>query len=152
MIVFIFIWPYLLTTKLRCLQKNTFGHTNVLCRSCKYGKFEESNPQTSLYSELHANDIDFSISIISTAFSGLNWHFSKVAKMKAVVLSPEIWVLVLTKSVTIVSIVHFLNILRDISVQWCAHTRHHLGFSLRKARLIDFLWKWAYWYSLVRDK
>ena len=29
-----------------------------------YGKFEESNPKTSLYSELHANDIDFSISII----------------------------------------------------------------------------------------
>ena len=28
--VFIVLWPYLLTTKLWCWQKNTFGHTNLL--------------------------------------------------------------------------------------------------------------------------
>ena len=27
MAIFIVLWPYLLTTKLRCLQKNNFGHT-----------------------------------------------------------------------------------------------------------------------------
>ena len=27
MAIFIVIWPYLLTTKLRCLQKNNIGHT-----------------------------------------------------------------------------------------------------------------------------
>ena len=26
--IFIVLWPYLLTTKLRCLQKNDIGHTN----------------------------------------------------------------------------------------------------------------------------
>ena len=29
MAVFIFLWPYFLTTKLRCLQKNNIGHTNA---------------------------------------------------------------------------------------------------------------------------
>ena len=29
MVVFIVLWPYLLTTKLRCLQKNNIGHTNI---------------------------------------------------------------------------------------------------------------------------
>jgi hypothetical protein len=29
MVVFIVLWPYLLTTKLRCLQKNNIGHTIV---------------------------------------------------------------------------------------------------------------------------
>ena len=28
MVVFIVLWPYFLTTKLRCLQKNNIGHTN----------------------------------------------------------------------------------------------------------------------------
>ena len=28
MAVFIVLWPYFLTTKLRCLQKNNIGHTN----------------------------------------------------------------------------------------------------------------------------
>ena len=28
--VFIVLWPYLLTTKLRCLQKKNIGHTNLL--------------------------------------------------------------------------------------------------------------------------
>ena len=28
MAVFIVLWPYLLTTKLRCLQKNNIGHTS----------------------------------------------------------------------------------------------------------------------------
>ena len=27
--IFIVLWPYLLTDKLRCLQKNNIGHTNV---------------------------------------------------------------------------------------------------------------------------
>ena len=27
MAVFVVLWPYLLTTKLSCLQKNNFGHT-----------------------------------------------------------------------------------------------------------------------------
>ena len=29
MAVFIVLWPYLLTTKLRCLQKNNIGHTII---------------------------------------------------------------------------------------------------------------------------
>ena len=29
MAIFVVLKPYLLTTKLRCLQKNVFGHTNV---------------------------------------------------------------------------------------------------------------------------
>ena len=29
MAIFIVLWPYLLTTKLRCLQKNIIGHTIV---------------------------------------------------------------------------------------------------------------------------
>ena len=29
MAVFVFLWPYLSTTKLRCLQKNNIGHTNL---------------------------------------------------------------------------------------------------------------------------
>ena len=29
MTVFIVLWPYLLTTKLRCLQKNNIGHTKL---------------------------------------------------------------------------------------------------------------------------
>ena len=28
MAVFIVLWPYSFTTKLSCLQKNNFGHTN----------------------------------------------------------------------------------------------------------------------------
>ena len=31
MVVFIVLWSYLLTTKLRCLQKNNIGHTNYRC-------------------------------------------------------------------------------------------------------------------------
>ena len=27
MVIFIVLWPYLLATKLRCLQKNNIGHT-----------------------------------------------------------------------------------------------------------------------------
>ena len=29
MAIFIVLWPYLLTTKLRCLQKNNIGHTST---------------------------------------------------------------------------------------------------------------------------
>ena len=29
MAIFIVLWPYLLTVKLRCLQKNNIGHTNL---------------------------------------------------------------------------------------------------------------------------
>merc|ERR1712051_673040 len=29
MVIFIVLWPYLLATNLRCLQKNTIGHTNL---------------------------------------------------------------------------------------------------------------------------
>ena len=29
MAIFIVLWPYLLTTKLRCLQKSNIGHTNM---------------------------------------------------------------------------------------------------------------------------
>ena len=29
MAVFIILWPYLSTTKFRCLQKNNIGHTNA---------------------------------------------------------------------------------------------------------------------------
>ena len=28
MVIFVVLWSYLLTTKLSCLQKNNFGHTN----------------------------------------------------------------------------------------------------------------------------
>ena len=33
MAIFIVLWPYLLTTKLRCLQKNNMGHTNLSDRT-----------------------------------------------------------------------------------------------------------------------
>ena len=46
MAIFIVLWPYLLTIKLRCLQKNNFGHANLralalhilktLLNQCKY--------------------------------------------------------------------------------------------------------------------
>ena len=29
MTIFIVLWPYLLTNKLRCLHKNNIGHTNL---------------------------------------------------------------------------------------------------------------------------
>ena len=32
MAIFIALWPYLVTTKLRCLQKNNIGHTMVKCK------------------------------------------------------------------------------------------------------------------------
>ena len=32
MIIFLVLWPYLLTTKLRCLQKNNIGHAKAFCR------------------------------------------------------------------------------------------------------------------------
>ena len=31
MAIFVVIWPYLLTTKIICLQKKNFGHTNAGC-------------------------------------------------------------------------------------------------------------------------
>ena len=30
MAIFVVLWPYRLTTKLSCLQKDSFGHTNAL--------------------------------------------------------------------------------------------------------------------------
>ena len=51
MALFIVFWPYLLITKLRCLQKNNFGHTKVelaryiLCTCLLKGvAFESSEP------------------------------------------------------------------------------------------------------------
>ena len=37
MAVFIVLWPYLLTTKLRCLQKNNIGHTINLVLQIEVG-------------------------------------------------------------------------------------------------------------------
>ena len=39
MAVFIVLWPYLLTTKLRCLQKNNIGHTIMQCPDNKEKKY-----------------------------------------------------------------------------------------------------------------
>ena len=45
MAVFVVLWPYLLTTKFSCLQKNNFGHTTAIrwrtwsrvdCSNCQY--------------------------------------------------------------------------------------------------------------------
>ena len=44
MAIFVILWSYLLTTKLSCLQKNNFGHTNQgtlekqesICPYCNY--------------------------------------------------------------------------------------------------------------------
>ena len=36
MVIFIVLWPYLLTTKLRCLQKNNIGHTRSRVILCPY--------------------------------------------------------------------------------------------------------------------
>ena len=37
MAIFIVLWPYLLTTKLRCLQKNNIGHTINLVLQIEVG-------------------------------------------------------------------------------------------------------------------
>ena len=42
MAVFIVLWPYLLTTKIRCLQKNKIGHTNAPTKFIAFDLFWQS--------------------------------------------------------------------------------------------------------------
>ena len=43
MVIFIVLWPYLLTAKLRCLQKNNIGHT-IEGDSLEMDLFETETP------------------------------------------------------------------------------------------------------------
>ena len=72
MVIFIVLWPYLLTTKLRCLQKNNIGHT------MQGGDFtsRDGNGQMSIYGGLF-EDENFLVPHDSPGTcSGPSSHFS----------------------------------------------------------------------------
>ena len=43
MVIFVVLWPYLLTTKLSCLQKNNFGHTKAHVCQLKNAEYKCAN-------------------------------------------------------------------------------------------------------------